>query len=130
MPFLQEFLHYSVGLIIAAFVLYQICPQEYLSSFYLDSMAWATAYIAFAAYSHTVQHENPTMCTWMKMPVHYAHHEGNMWRHNFGIGVDWWDRVFGTYKEFDWCTPEVLENAKHDRLDISWFYMKKGGKRI
>ncbi len=68
----------------------------------------ALAYAAFSAYAHQLQHENPTRCFWMKMPVHYVHHKYGMWHHNFGLGVDWWDHVFGTYKLVDWLTEEEL----------------------
>ncbi|MDR9401841.1 MAG: sterol desaturase family protein [Halothece sp. Uz-M2-17] len=68
----------------------------------------ALAYAAFSAYAHQLQHENPTRCFWMKMPVHYVHHKYGMWNHNFGLGVDWWDHVFGTYKLVDWLTEEEL----------------------
>ena len=68
----------------------------------------ALAYAAFSAYAHQLQHDNPTRCFWMKMPVHYVHHKYGMWHHNFGLGVDWWDHVFGTYKLVDWLTEEEL----------------------
>ncbi len=60
-------------------------------------------YAAAAAYAHQVQHEKPDLCFWLPRPVHHLHHHGKMWHHNFGILVDFWDRVFGTYKpaEYD-----------------------------
>jgi len=71
-------------------------------SFFLGMLFYA----AFAAYAHQLQHENPTACFWMKMPVHYVHHEYKQWHHNFGLGVDWWDRIFGTYKPVEWLTEK------------------------
>jgi sterol desaturase/sphingolipid hydroxylase (fatty acid hydroxylase superfamily) len=59
-------------------------------------------YAAFAAYSHQLQHEKPELCFWLIRPVHYLHHNNHMWKHNFGISIDLWDRVFGTYKKVDW----------------------------
>jgi sterol desaturase/sphingolipid hydroxylase (fatty acid hydroxylase superfamily) len=38
------------------------------------------------------------MVFWMRLPVHHLHHHYEMQKHNFGLSVDWWDRVFGTYK--------------------------------
>lgn len=125
MPFLPEFLHYFVGYAIGAKIVYAVFPKDYVSSVCVPTLISGAAYTVFAAYAHTLQHENPTLCTWMKMPVHFAHHHGHMWHHNFGIGVDWWDRVFGTYKEIEWCTPEMVKSARPNRLDISWVFMKR-----
>src|SRR5262245_52981485 len=44
----------------------------------------ATAYAAWAAYAHQLQHEAPELVFWMKRPVHYLHHHHHLWRHNFG----------------------------------------------
>jgi hypothetical protein len=43
----------------------------------------------------------------------------HQWHHNFGVTVDWWDHVFGTYKEMPWDRPP---NPVHwrDLLDIEW----------
>jgi sterol desaturase/sphingolipid hydroxylase (fatty acid hydroxylase superfamily) len=89
---------------------------------------WATGaivYAAFSAYAHQLQHDNPTQCFWMKMPVHYVHHKYGMWHHNFGLGLDWWDHLFGTYKAVDWLTAEELEqrNQGHDqsRGQLRWW---------
>ena len=59
-------------------------------------------YASAAAYAHQVQHENPDLCFWLPRPVHHLHHNGRMWHHNFGILVDFWDRVFGTYKPVEY----------------------------
>jgi len=69
-------------------------------------------YAAFSAYAHQLQHENPVKCFWMTMPVHYVHHKYNMWHHNFGLGVDWWDHLFGTYKAVNWLT-EAEHQTQH-----------------
>lgn len=64
--------------------------------------AGAICYAAFAAYSHQLQHEHPELCFWLIRPVHYLHHKNHMWKTNFGISIDLWDRVFGTYRYVDW----------------------------
>lgn len=79
-------------------------------------------YAALAAYAHQVQHEKPELCFWMKRPVHHIHHNGKMWHHNFGILVDFWDRVFGTYKPVD--PPADYVPEKHSisaYFKIKWF---------
>ncbi len=78
-------------------------------------------YAAFSAYAHQLQHENPTKCFWMKMPVHYVHHKYGMWHHNFGLAVDWWDKVFGTYKLVDWLTEEELSRPERSLLQLRWW---------
>jgi sterol desaturase/sphingolipid hydroxylase (fatty acid hydroxylase superfamily) len=77
-------------------------------------------YAAFSAYAHQLQHDNPTKCFWMKMPVHYIHHKHNQWHHNFGIAVDWWDRLFGTYKPMEWPTELELARPERGPLQIKW----------
>lgn len=79
------------------------------------------AYAAFSAYAHQLQHENPTLCFWMKMPVHYVHHKYNMWHHNFGLAVDWWDRIFGTYQPVEWLTEEELTRSPKGYLELRWW---------
>lgn len=78
-------------------------------------------YAAFSSYAHQLQHENPTRCFWMKMPVHYVHHKYNMWHHNFGLGVDWWDHVFGTYKAVEWLSAAEQQEAKPSLLQLRWW---------
>ena len=78
-------------------------------------------YGAFSAYAHQLQHENPTKCFWLKMPVHYVHHKYNQWDCNFGLAVDWWDRVFGTYKATDWLSESELEMPDKGYLQVKWW---------
>jgi sterol desaturase/sphingolipid hydroxylase (fatty acid hydroxylase superfamily) len=59
-------------------------------------------YAALAAYAHQLQHERPEMVFWLWRPVHHLHHKHHMWHTNFGILVDFWDRLLGTYKAVDW----------------------------
>lgn len=78
------------------------------------------AYATFAAYAHQLQHDNPNRCDWMEMPVHYVHHKYNQWHHNFGLAVDWWDRVFGTYQPKEWYTPEEENALQRGYFAIKW----------
>jgi len=78
-------------------------------------------YAAFAAYAHQVQHERPDLTFWLGAPIHYLHHRDNMWHHNFGIGVSFWDRVLGTYKPAEWRPEGSLQRAPvREFFDIRW----------
>lgn len=79
-----------------------------------------TMYAAAAAYAHQVQHENPDLCFWLRRPVHHLHHNGKMWHHNFGILVDFWDRVFGTYKPVEYERSEKKYPIS-SYFKIRWF---------
>jgi sterol desaturase/sphingolipid hydroxylase (fatty acid hydroxylase superfamily) len=81
----------------------------------------SVTYAAFAAYAHQLQHENPDLVFWLPRPVHYLHHRDNMWRSNFGISLDLWDRVFATYRVVEW-RPEHPPHGYPLRryLDIRW----------
>lgn len=82
----------------------------------------AIAYAAFAAYAHQVQHENPELVFWLPRPVHHLHHRENMWRHNFGISLDLWDRVFATYRPTEWRpTRRPRDYPLRSFVDITWF---------
>ena len=81
-----------------------------------------TVYAALAAYAHQVQHEKPELVFWLPRPVHHLHHSRKMWHHNFGILVDVWDRVFGTYQAVDEEPGQIqpkLTLASYFR--IKWF---------
>jgi len=80
------------------------------------------AYAAAAAYAHQLQHEQPELVFWLRRPVHYLHHEHKMWRHNFGILVDFWDRVFGTYKLVEWAPKrKPFQHPWRQFFQIKWF---------
>jgi sterol desaturase/sphingolipid hydroxylase (fatty acid hydroxylase superfamily) len=87
-------------------------------------IAWAAGSVlfgAFAAYSHQAQHQRPELIVWMRKPIHHLHHRHNSWHHNFGISLDIWDRVFGTYREFDWTPdPAAQPRSMRDFLAIRW----------
>lgn len=78
-------------------------------------------YTIFAAYAHQLQHDNPIKCNWMEMPVHYVHHKYDQWHRNFGLAVDWWDRVFGTYQRQGWLTSTELSQPSRGYLHIKWW---------
>jgi sterol desaturase/sphingolipid hydroxylase (fatty acid hydroxylase superfamily) len=54
-------------------------------------------YVVLASYAHQLQHADGSLVFWMPRPVHRLHHDLDMTDRNFGILVDWWDRLFGTY---------------------------------
>jgi sterol desaturase/sphingolipid hydroxylase (fatty acid hydroxylase superfamily) len=84
----------------------------------------ANLFILFSSFGHQVQHENPKRCFWMPRPVHYIHHVHNQWHHNFGLCLDIWDRVFGTYKQMEWedrLKPEQAASTKHF-WQINWLW--------
>jgi len=84
--------------------------------------AGSFAYAFFAGYAHQIQHEHPELVFWMYPPVHTVHHRHEMYRRNFGIGVDVWDKVFGTYQHVDW-TPDPARRRKRlqEFWQIQWF---------
>ncbi|MGV2829476.1 sterol desaturase family protein [Myxosarcina sp. GI1(2024)] len=110
-----EFQNYSTAVLI-------FCPIFLISrSVGITVFCSALVYTAFSAFAHQLQHENPTKCFWMKMPVHYIHHQHNQWHHNFGIAVDWWDRLFGTYKLVEWSAREELNQPERKLWQIRWW---------
>lgn len=113
---LWEFLDYVKGTILAMCLMFFVSP--------IAGAGWllgALVFAAFSSYAHQLQHDNPTRCFWMKMPVHYVHHKYGMWHHNFGLAVDWWDHVFGTYKAVDWLTEEELSQPERGPLALRWW---------
>jgi sterol desaturase/sphingolipid hydroxylase (fatty acid hydroxylase superfamily) len=71
----------------------------------IGSILGGLFFAAFASYSHHLQHQIPTKFILMKVPVHYLHHNYNC-RYNFGLSVDWWDRIFGTYRPMEWSVNQ------------------------
>jgi sterol desaturase/sphingolipid hydroxylase (fatty acid hydroxylase superfamily) len=85
-------------------------------------VAGGLSYCVLAAYSHQLQHENPELVFWLKRPVHHLHHKHHMWRHNFGILVDFWDRVFGTYRAEPWQPQRrPFQHPLRSFFTIKWF---------
>lgn len=62
----------------------------------------AVLYTVLASYAHQLQHADATLVFWMKRPVHRLHHVHDMSERNFGVLVDWWDRIFGTYAPIEY----------------------------
>jgi sterol desaturase/sphingolipid hydroxylase (fatty acid hydroxylase superfamily) len=113
---LWEFRDYVIGSLLAMFLMFFVSSTA--------GWGWllgALGYAAFSAYAHQLQHENPTKCFWMKMPVHYVHHKYGMWNHNFGLAVDWWDHVFGTYKAVDWLSETERNQPQRGYLELRWW---------
>lgn len=112
---LPEFKDYLMALPIAFVAFFISFPVG------ISFTAGSLVYGIFSAYAHQLQHENPTKCFWLKMPVHYVHHKYNQWDYNFGLAVDWWDKLFGTYKPVDWLTEQELEIAEKSLLKVKWW---------
>ena len=112
---IPEFKDYAVAIPIGFFS-FSISIRVGIS-FVLGTMVYGI----FSAYAHQLQHENPTKCFWLKMPVHYVHHKYNQWNYNFGLAVDWWDKVFGTYKEMDWLGEAESEIPDKGYLKVKWW---------
>jgi sterol desaturase/sphingolipid hydroxylase (fatty acid hydroxylase superfamily) len=84
--------------------------------------AGGVCYATLAAYSHQLQHERPELCFWLPRPVHHLHHRHHMWHYNFGISLDLWDRVFGTYKVADWAPEQSsAPHSLRSYFQIKWF---------
>jgi sterol desaturase/sphingolipid hydroxylase (fatty acid hydroxylase superfamily) len=113
---LWEFFDYVKGTFLVMGLMFLVSPAAGLGW-----LSGALAFAAFSSYAHQLQHDNPTQCFWMKMPVHYVHHKYGMWHHNFGLAVDWWDHVFGTYKPVEWLTEEETSKAQPGLLALRWW---------
>ncbi|MBR8827655.1 MAG: sterol desaturase family protein [Gomphosphaeria aponina SAG 52.96 = DSM 107014] len=113
---LPEFKDYLQGGFLVAFVMFGVSLAAGIGWF-----SGSLVYAAFSAYAHQLQHDNPTKCFWMKMPVHYVHHKYNQWHHNFGLALDWWDHVFGTYKYGEWLTETELMQQEKGDLKLRWW---------
>ena len=82
-------------------------------------MLGALAYTLLASYAHQIQHANPGLVFWMMRPVHRLHHAGA--KGNYGILIDWWDRLFGTYRPIDLVYPAPARGEKLKAyLAIPW----------
>jgi len=86
-------------------------------------------YAFLAAWAHQLNHERPELVFWMPRPVHYLHHKYNLWQTNFGILVDFWDRLLGTYEVIEW-KPErrPFDYPLSAFFDIGW--IRRGGKVV
>lgn len=90
---LREFRDYAVPSIPGLWLGFLVSPSV--------GVGWCAGglfYAGCAAFAHQLQHERPSQVFWLPQPVHAVHHYHQEWHHNFGLTVDLWDRVFGTYK--------------------------------
>jgi sterol desaturase/sphingolipid hydroxylase (fatty acid hydroxylase superfamily) len=121
---LYEFLAYAGGAIPGGLVMLGL---GYASGFLwagIGGLTGSILFAAFAAYSHQVQHDWPELVFWMNPPVHAVHHQKQLWRSNFGISLDIWDRIMGTYQKLEWTpNPERQRRRRNvlDYLRITWF---------
>lgn len=119
---IPEFRDYLLGglpLIFLTFLALQLADANWYIK--ISWLIGCLGYTVFSAYAHQLQHDHPKLCIWLKMPVHHVHHKYNQWHHNFGMGVDIWDRVFKTYKPTDWQTEEELKTEQPGYLQIRWW---------
>lgn len=123
--FLWEFVYYAAGAVPVGVGLAAAGWYYDLLAPGIGCLLGSVGYACFAAYAHQVQHERPELVFWMTMPVHTVHHVHQQWRANFGIGVDWWDRVFGTYEKMDWQPdPARRRSSLLDFVRIQWLNPK------
>lgn len=122
---LREFIDYSAGLPVIFLVGFPRSVEVGISF-----ASGSIVYALLAAYSHQIQHERPELVYWLKRPVHHLHHTHNMRAHNFGILVDFWDRVFGTYKIVQW-NPERHPSDNYLRafFQIKWYWHAPRNRR-
>jgi sterol desaturase/sphingolipid hydroxylase (fatty acid hydroxylase superfamily) len=123
---LGEFKEYSISLVPVLGVLLPIAWLLGLPAACIGIAAGGVVWVAISAYCHQAQHDRPELIFWMKMPSHHIHHVYHQWHHNFGVTVDWWDHVFGTYKEMPWDRPPDPVRWR-DLLDIEWRKPKSKG---
>jgi len=96
--YLRDFLDYGTGAALLCWPGFLVSPTAGFGW-----MLGALVYTALASYSHQIQHANADLVFWMRRPVHRLHHDLDMRTHNFGILVDWWDRLFGTYQPIEYA---------------------------
>lgn len=117
-----EFIYYT-GAAIPGSIIFFGCAYFWTGWYWLAAgmCVGSFAYAAFAAYAHQVQHERPELVFWMHPPVHTVHHRYEMYRRNFGIGVDVWDKIFRTYEKRDWQPdPTRQRTSLMDFVRIKW----------
>jgi sterol desaturase/sphingolipid hydroxylase (fatty acid hydroxylase superfamily) len=113
--FLKDFVDYGIGVVIGGWFGFLISVP--------CGIGWALGglvYAALASYAHQIQHADADLVFWMKRPVHRVHHDLDMTDGNFGVLVDWWDRLFGTYKPVEWPRASVPGYRLSRFLAIPW----------
>lgn len=101
-----EALYYLAGAIPAGALVIGISVWLELIAWGVGIAAGGVVYALFAGFAHQLQHERPELVFWMNPPVHTVHHHYQMWRRNFGIGVDVWDKLLGTYQTVGWIPKD------------------------
>lgn len=88
----------------------------------IGGVVGATVFALVAAYAHQLSHEAPDLIFWQRVPVHYVHHRYGQSEVNFGIAVDWWDRLFGTFAVPVRAAPHrrLREIGWRELLDVAW----------
>jgi sterol desaturase/sphingolipid hydroxylase (fatty acid hydroxylase superfamily) len=132
---LKEFRDYASGTIAVALL---CLPLDYYwgsgGIFALGIVCGVLSHAIFAAWCHQAQHEDPRLLAWLKKtPVHFVHHELGQSRYNFGISVDWWDRVFQTYKpEPNWRALLDIDAPLRSWWFVNWLDHRavKGGRSM
>jgi sterol desaturase/sphingolipid hydroxylase (fatty acid hydroxylase superfamily) len=112
--YLLDFLDYGSGALVVCWLGFLISVPA--------GIGWALGavlYTALASYAHQLQHANAELVFWMRRPVHRLHHVHDMRDANFGILVDWWDRLFGTYAPIEYPHPDGPRRLR-DYMAIPW----------
>jgi sterol desaturase/sphingolipid hydroxylase (fatty acid hydroxylase superfamily) len=84
-------------------------------------VAGGALYCALVGYAHQLQHDHPERTFWLKEPVHYMHHRHDRGQYNFGILVNFWDRLLGTYKAYGWQPPADYRFTVGGLFQIKWY---------
>jgi sterol desaturase/sphingolipid hydroxylase (fatty acid hydroxylase superfamily) len=111
--YVRDLLDYGAGAALAGWIGFLISVPV--------GIGWALGaiiYTMLAAYAHQLQHAHVNLVFWMPRPVHRIHHALDMTEHNFGVLVDWWDRLFGTYRSIE--SPAPVRRRLTDYTEISW----------
>lgn len=116
---LKQFVYYVLGSAPFLAMIAAGCWALGAGSLGLGIFAGGFLWAGWVAYAHTLQHERPDLVFWMKRPIHHLHHEHHDSEGNFGLSVDWWDRVFGTYVVLPWERP-ARRRRLMDYLTIRW----------
>jgi sterol desaturase/sphingolipid hydroxylase (fatty acid hydroxylase superfamily) len=87
----------------------------------LGLLLGGTLYVALVGYSHQLQHEHPERVFWLPRPIHYLHHRFDKGNYDFGIVVDFWDRLLGTYKAYNYKPPAGYRFTFRGLFEIKWY---------
>jgi sterol desaturase/sphingolipid hydroxylase (fatty acid hydroxylase superfamily) len=117
----KQFAYYVLGGALPWAIVIAVCWSLEVLPLGVGVAVGGLTWSAWVAYAHTLQHYRPELVFWMKLPVHHLHHEYETSHHNFGLSVDWWDRVFGTYKPLTWKPRETVRISVWGLLKIRWF---------